>query len=160
MEEISEQVFKSIRSLVAVFQKLKSDLWARPPSPRFIANLSKTQDEDILALVDVTWKILGECVIKIIDNPDLNWKDVYVRSFSILENLDELTLAMLYFMHPNPNLLFSLMHQERMWFLVTQEMVSRIEKRRVGREVANALREDNPPPRTPNGYPSYSSTVK
>lgn len=117
-----------------VFRDVVTRARARMQPPDF----SRTKDEDLLVLLVVLRAVARERIIKIIDEPDLDWMEVHERALSIVDILDDpRTLATLYFYRldfflastRNFDLLYSLIRLDLHCAYTFREIKNRIKQR-------------------------------
>src|SRR5262245_61884514 len=81
----TEHFEKQFAELVEIFTRIRNDIWSNSPQPDF----SNVEDENVLVLFNVLRTMSLERIIKIIDQPSVDWKVIYERADSLRYTIDE-----------------------------------------------------------------------
>src|SRR5262249_39637908 len=144
-----ERFQKQLGELEEIFTKVRDAIWLYTPAPDF----SSIKDEDVLVRFIVLRAVCRERIIKIIDQPSVDWKVILQRADLLRDTITEpRNLAALFYYDLSVNGLSSslkLLHSLRSLikfdlniFYTYGELLKRIENRPIGKKVFRQLADE------------------
>jgi hypothetical protein len=141
---------KELGELEQIFTKIRNAVWLNTPIPDFSGI---KQDEDVLALFTVLRAVCRQRIIKIIDQPSVDWKVIYQRADALCDTIDEphILAALFYYdlsingLHSSLKLLESLRSLIKLDLNAAYtygELLNRIKDRPIGKKVFTQLADE------------------